>query len=405
MKTPARLAALVLFLFLCPSLSRAQLVMGQYEDEAPFRTWNSVGLSGAASLGLAGTQFTLASDATSGAANPALLARLPRLSLAVNGSYTSAEFYRYALVNTGVVYSQANLPLGLYALESAAVSGRLGPWAVGVAYGLQETYDRPPVDIYDRGYQLQFSQSGALGVLNLSLARSFGGRISIGVGFNLISGESTRSTKDDWYQGLETITSDITQSWTGFFVNGGLLFSVSDSFHIALVARAPYTKKASSRSVLSHQAMGGTGIVIEGSAEDEYHLPLMAGLGLSYEIIPDLRVACDLTYFNWSKYKVTYFGEPKGRDFRDILMASLGTEYSVHFTLFGQESRASIRAGLALDPQPMKEPRSSYVLYSLGTGLHWKYVFLDIGIMAGKESGSGRDLAAKRFILTLGATL
>jgi long-subunit fatty acid transport protein len=405
MKTAARLAAIGALFLICAVLAQAQLVMGQYEDEASFRTWNAVGLTGAAALGLAGTQFTVAMDATSGTANPALLARLPRLSLAVNGSYTSAEFYRYALVNTGVVYSQTNVPHGLYALESAAVSGRLGPWAVGIAYGLQETYDRPPVDIYDSGYQLQFSQSGALRVLNLSVARSFGDRVSIGVGFNLLSGDLARSTKDDWGGGLEMITSDITQSWTGFFINGGLLFSVSNSFQVALVARAPYTKKADSRSMLSHQAMGGTDIVIEGSMEDEYRLPLMAGLGLSYEIIPDWRVACDLTYFNWSKYKAAYFGEPQWRDFRDILMASLGTEYSVHFTLFGQESHASIRAGLALDPQPMQEPKSSYFLYSLGTGLHWKYVFLDIGAMAGKESGSGRDLATKRLILTLGATL
>jgi len=53
----------------------------------------------------------------------------------------------------------------------------------------------------------------------------------------------------------------------------------------------------------------------------------------------------------------------------------------------------------------MQEPKSSYFLYSLGAGLHWQYVFLDLGVMAGKESGSGRDLAAKRLILTLGATL
>ena len=405
MKTAGRLAAIGALFFLGAGLCRAQLVMGQYEDEAPFRTWNSVGLTGAAALGLAGTQFTLAMDATSGAANPALLARLPRLSLAVNGSYASAEFYRYALVNTGVVYSQANLPLGLYALESAAVSGRLGPWAFGVAYGLQEAYDRPPVDISDSGYQLQFSQSGVLRVLNLSAARSFGDRVSIGVGFNLLSGDLTRSTVDYWAYGQETITSDITQSWSGFFVNGGIIFGLTDSVHLALVARAPYTKKADSRSVLSYHATGATDITIEGSGEDEYRIPLMAGLGLGYEINSDWRVAFDLSYFNWSKYRAIYFGEPQDRDFRDVLTASLGAEYSIPIVLFGQGSRASIRAGLALDPQPMKEPKSSYFLYSLGAGLRWKFVFLDFGFQAGQENGSGRDLAVKRLILTLGATV
>lgn len=379
--------------------------MGQYEDEAPFRTWNSFGLTGAAALGLAGTQFALALDATSGASNPALLTRLPRLSLAVNGSYASAEFYRYALVNTGVIYSVDNLPLGLYALESAALSGRLGPWAMGVTYGLQETYDRPPVDATDSGYELQFSQSGVLRVLNLSLARSFGDLLSIGVGFNLVSGNLTRSTKDDWAGGFETITSDVSQSFSGFYINGGLSLSLTDSFQVAVVARAPYTRKAEDKSVLRHQTSGGPTVVIEGSAADEYRLPLAAGLGLSYEFNSNWRLAVDLTYYNWSKYKVTYFGEPQARDFRDVLCPSLGAEYSTSLVIFGRGARASIRAGLALDPQPMKDPKSSYFLFSLGGGLRWKFIFLDLGFRTGTESGSGRRLEAKKLVLTLGAAI
>lgn len=405
MKIRARLVLLAGLFFLFHPPARAQMVIGQYEDEAPTQTWNIFGLPGAIEVGLAGTQFTLASDATALFANPALMTRLPRLSLAVSGYYSSTDFYRYSLVNTGVVSSSANLPLRLYALESAAVSFRLGAWALGVGYGLQEVYDRPPADINYITYELTFDQTGSLNVLNFSLARAFGRHVSVGIGFNMLSGKLARSTLEKFSSWLETITNDITQDFKGSYFNGGLFFDVIDSFHVSLVFRAPYTKKADSRAVLSHISPGGPTIVIQASAQDEYREPLAAGLGLSYGLQPNWHVVCDLSYFNWSKYKVTSFDEPLARNFRDCLRASLGMEYFASFTFAGQEFTLPVRGGIALDQQPMKEPRSAYVLYSLGAGIHWKHAFLDLGMLVGRESGSGRSLAAKKAVLSLGVTI
>jgi long-subunit fatty acid transport protein len=405
MKISVRLAVLVgLFLF-CLGLARAQLIIGQYEDEAPMQTWNIFGLPGATEVGLAGTQFTLASDTTALFANPALMTRLPHLSATVSGYYTSTDFYRYSLVNTGVISSEANLPLGVHALESAAVSVRFGSWAFGVGYGLPEVYDRPPVNINYITYELTFDQSGALNVLNFSLARAFGRHVSIGFGFNMLSGKLARSTFEKFSAGLETITNDITQDFKGSYFNGGLFFDVVDSFHVSLVFRAPYTKKADSRAVLSHIGLGGRTIVIQAAARDEYQEPLAAGLGLSYGLQPNWHVVCDLSYFNWSKYKVTSFDEPLARNFRDCLKVSLGMEYFASFTFAGQEFTFPVRGGIALDQQPMKDPRSAYVLYALGAGLHWKHASLDLGVLVGRESGSGRSLATKKAVLSLGVTI
>ena len=69
-----------------PVASPAQLVIGQYEDEAPLRTWNSFGLALASSLGRGETMFALADDCSAALSNPALLADLPRLTLSFNGS-------------------------------------------------------------------------------------------------------------------------------------------------------------------------------------------------------------------------------------------------------------------------------------------------------------------------------
>jgi hypothetical protein len=53
----------------------------------------------------------------------------------------------------------------------------------------------------------------------------------------------------------------------------------------------------------------------------------------------------------------------------------------------------------------MKDPRSAYFLYALGAGLHWKHASLDLGVLVGRESGSGRSLATKKAVLSLGVTI
>jgi hypothetical protein len=63
----------------------AQLVLGQYEDEAPLGTWNIFGAPSAPSVGL-GVSFVRATDPSISLTTPALLAGLPRFSIALSGS-------------------------------------------------------------------------------------------------------------------------------------------------------------------------------------------------------------------------------------------------------------------------------------------------------------------------------
>ena len=97
---PIALLAGVLFAW---GSASAQLVVGQYEDEAPLGTWNSFGAPSAPSVGLGGTQFAWAWDVSASLANPALLLSLPQLAASLSGSYGTASMFRYALVNTGPV--------------------------------------------------------------------------------------------------------------------------------------------------------------------------------------------------------------------------------------------------------------------------------------------------------------
>jgi hypothetical protein len=126
-----------------PSQARAQLVLGQYEDEAPFRTWNTFAPATASSIGRGGTCFTLASDSSASLSNPALLLLLPRWTATVNGSLHYASFFKYSLVNTGVLGSDGNLSQALYALDYSGFSLHSGKWAFALGVGINELYNRP----------------------------------------------------------------------------------------------------------------------------------------------------------------------------------------------------------------------------------------------------------------------
>ena len=50
------LLILICVVALLPGLSEAQMAMGQYEQEAPLRSWNSFGFTTAAGLAMGGTR-------------------------------------------------------------------------------------------------------------------------------------------------------------------------------------------------------------------------------------------------------------------------------------------------------------------------------------------------------------
>jgi long-subunit fatty acid transport protein len=127
----------------------------------------------------------------------------------------------------------------------------------------------------------------------------------------------------------------------------------------------------------------------------------VAGIGVSYKFSSEFRAATDLTFFNWSKYRVNYFDEELERDLKNIVKIGVGIEYLTAGRMFGQEIKMPLRAGFSYDPQPTKDPNSSYIYLSLGTGIHWGKFLLDAGVLLGWESGSGNSLSARKVALSL----
>jgi hypothetical protein len=383
------------------------MVLGQYEDEAPFRTWNTFGITTARSLAMGETQFTLGSDCAVSLTNPALLTRLPKITFAVSSSFNIAQLYRYSIVNTGPFYTRENLSIRVIAFDFAGASIRLKKWTLALSIGLIESYDRPLAeDVYDPAgtvlYLLRVDQEGNLKNINFSIARKLFGGLSVGIGLNYAYGFLEKDISEQLNAGSIAITDSKSHKFQGFYLNGGLVWKLADKIEVAAVFRMPYVKKSKSESFLNYLSPGGdTDIIIEASSRDEYKQPFVAGIGVSYKFSPKLRAASDFTFYNWSKYRVNYFEEELRRDFKDIIKIGAGIEHLSSRRVFGQEVNIPLRAGLIYDPQPMKEPNSSYYYLSLGTGIHWGKFLFDGAVILGRESGSGNSLTASKVALSL----
>ena len=392
-------------LLICGRAS-AQLVLGQYEDEAPLGTWNILGAPSAPSAGLGGAQFAHAWDGTVSLANPALLVALPRFSVSLSASYASSSMFKYSLVNTGVVSSQGNLASGVLGLDHASFACRAGKWAAAVAVAVTESYGRPAIvvgSLGGSGYQLTLDQTGCLRVFHAGIARRLPAGLSIGAGVNLATGTLVRKVVDQTADLLRTvtITDDKRESWRGLFFNAGLAWEATERLTGALVLRAPYVKKAVARRVLRYEVPSkGTDILIEAEATNAYRQPWVVGTGWAYRVAKSWSVAADLTWFGWSRYEVTYFDEPLARSFRNVVKAGAGVEYLAPAEMYRKAARIPFRVGISYDPQPMVEPRSSYLALTFGTGLRWQSLAIDVSGSIGRESGSGDSLKSGKVVLS-----
>ncbi len=399
---------LPLILTTLPATSQAQLVMGQYEDEAPLRTWNTFGFKTAPSVAMGETQFTLASDSSASLSNPALLADLPKITLTLNSSAETASMFKFSIVNTGVFTTEGNSSLNYVSLDFAGASFRLKNWAFSFSVALLEYYPRPPIDFeYSsmfNAYTLNFDQEGVLKNINFSVARRLFGKISLGVGVNYAFGYLEKEIYEEWVTLNYSITDRKSHEFKAYYVNGGLVWDFTSKLRMAAVFRTPFVKESDSESFLRYYSPDtNTDILIEATGQSEYEQPFVIGLGVAYAISSRLRVASDLTFYNWSEYSIVYFDQEDElvRDFKDILKVGAGIEYTAATRLFGQDLNVPFRAGLIYDPQPMVAPDSAYLYFSFGTGIQWKKLHFDLGMLTGKEGGSGNSLSAKKVTLSL----
>jgi len=245
-------------------------------------------------------------------------------------------------------------------------------------------------------------QKGSLKNVNFSISRKITKFLSLGVGFNFVYGLLERDVSDEWVMDNVAILNNVSHEFSGYYFNGGMCLSLTERLDITAVVRTPYVKSSKSKSLHRYYAPSGqTDIKIKADSISKYNQPLVLGVGAGYRISGKFRAATEFTFFRWSEYSGEYFEEPLKRNFRDVLKVGLGVEFIDSFDLWNREFKIPLRGGIVIDPQPMKDFRSSYYYLTLGTGLYTGGFLLDLSMAIGDESGSGHSLKASRAALSL----
>ena len=381
---------------------------GQYTDEAPFRTWNSFPYAGAAAAGRGQTVFAWTTDASSTAANPALLLTLPKATVSLGGSFQWATAMRFGPVNSGLLRASSPIGGSSFTGDHAVVSLRAGRFAFAAGVFLSELYDRPGAEVYDddsqnRLFTIRFTQTGLQRTFHLAAAFQLSPRLGLGAGVNAATGRLTMELMEDIRFLGFNFTTTKSSSLKGFSINGGVFWDVSPAVRAALTFRSPFTLEAGTETIDRYAAPEiGTEIIIRGESADSFKRPLAVGAGLSIRHSDRFRTALDVAWTRWSSYEAVWLGDAPVRDFRDTVRVSAGGEFLSTIRIFRKIVEAPFRFGLIYDPQPPARPRSAYWGIAAGAGLAIDGFRIDLGGLIGTAQDAGDRLTSARISLSCG---
>jgi len=404
-KLPVKSLLFIIIYLINISAVLAQTGAGQYTEEAPLGSWNILGPGTAASLGSGFCR--LARPGTLGAAysNPSLLTFLPPVALSLSCSFNQTQLFSYWLVNTGVIATSGNLTQRSWQLDHIGLSFRTGGWTIGLGAALTENYGRPGLEyryVYNQEVynQLQIWQTGYLSSWAITLARKLGQKISIGLSLVQERGSIERSLDEFWMQEQIQLLDYRYQKIRGFMALAGMSYEVNDRLLLGLSFSPPSYRKSQGDSSLSYLTPLEE-IRIQGKSSDRIKRPPVVGMGGRLVIRPGLEIFLDAIYFGWKQYSFFYFGEEQPRNFRNILTLAAGLEYLGKFRFLGRNWSSPYFLGLAIDPQPDRDPGSTYYYLTFGSGFGNASWRLSFSTALGLESGSGHKLKRQKISVTL----
>jgi hypothetical protein len=400
---------LSLLVLLLPAFSRAQapIILGQYQDEAPLRTWNIFGPLTASQSAMGGTRYAGSFDLSISQTNPSLLSRLPGFTAVLSGNWMRTELYRFGPVNTGILRGTENIAHDTTLLDFGGVAVNYKGWGLAFTVSINDLLERPPsgASIEELGvpvYEFAYVQDGFIRTFNLGLARRITPRLSVGLGLNHESGWLERATVEEVIYSGVTIADTKDLVIESYYLNAGITFDVTDAVTLAAVVRTPYTRKVEGASSVSNTTPPATNIRIEVEGESSYKQPLVVGVGANVALTERIRWAADASFFNWKTYQADYFGEELDRCLKNVVTLHTGFEYLQPFQVFDQDFRLPLWLGFTYDPQPVACVDSSYTYLTGGLGLRHRFFHLEVGGMLGWERGTGDDLRVYRVAATAG---
>jgi len=217
--------------------------------------------------------------------------------------------------------------------------------------------------VFDKAYTKSVTGTGGTSLASLSLARTFGTSLYVGVRVGHLFGRTTKS----WTGDFSDITCRDTQTTSkmenaGAQLGGGIALRLGRRFSLgAIFTAAHQVEQKETRSSSFSPTV---------TEKRTLTYPLTIGLGLAYRPSSKLVAAIDVTGTKWSDFEID--GEP-APGFSDVIRVAAGCEFMAR----KKESTAYIRKipfrfGYALEPWYLKTAGGKKIyahFLTLGIGL------------------------------------
>jgi len=377
--------------------------------------------SGARAVGKGTAFIGVADDATAASHNPGGLVQLERPEVSVVGSVFVRHETQDVTRPETVVQHQTLDSLDLNYL-SAAYPFQLFRRNVVTSLNVQRLFDlQGKADVASRflglgldGIQRVHSrQEGGLFTLSPAAAIQITPAVSLGAALNIWTDAFGHQGWDQRVavQGEGRVVSGnrivpfvsegrIREDYTfeGFNVTAGFLWRINETFSLGGVVRTPFTAD------LTHRHSSALAVTLQDDAGPQtvttalsfrepltMDLPLAYGLGLSARLSDRLTLSGDVSRVHWSEFRLQESrqagvllvenGAPSGKG-RAVLNGQANDTTSVRtgaeYLWIRPTMVIPFRAGFFYDPEPGAGSPDNFFGFSLGSGLAYKQVIVDL---------------------------
>jgi len=392
---------------------------------------NPVG-SGARAVGMGGAFIAIADDATAASWNPAGLTQLetPELSLVGAQVFRSEDFSSSSNPEINSSSHTEELDINYFSVsypfnflnKNMVISlnyQRLYDFNRRLDYHLETSI--PPVSLENKQSR-SYEQDGYLGALGLAYAVDIMPAISLGVTFNVWTGQlGWQNGWEENYTNHSVTTmgltkniedSHITEKYSnlrGVNLNLGLLWNVNQHLTAGAVLKTPFSARLDHQYTDDWIQLDGKGNIknsshISISDEIKLQMPLSYGIGFAWRFSDQFTIDLDVYRTHWSKYILT---DGQGNkmspinalpesmsDIRDTTQIRMGGEYL--FVFSEKNMVVPLRAGLFYDPEPSQGGVKDFYGFTIGSGIAYKGFVFDVAY----QLRWGRNLDTGNLIAT-----
>jgi long-subunit fatty acid transport protein len=375
--------------------SNAQSVQG---FEIP-SSMNPVG-SGARALGMGGAFIAVADDATAASWNPGGLIQLETPEVSVVGACFRRNEDNTMGTNPEASGNQDASRATVNYLSAAYPFSYLNRNMI-VSINYQNLYDftrqwKFPLNTESGNLtveqQVDFKQEGSLSALGLAYAIQILPRLSFGLTLNFWEDglyqngwEETARQKGTGTHLNDAFTFSSTSKdkyeFSGFNINLGILWQITDRFVLGAVFKSPFTADLKNTSSFSYEMRfpddpSRDDADSESREEDEeLDMPMSYGVGVSYGFSDRLTASADIYRTEWQDYVLT---DHNGRESSPITGESLDASdisatnqmrIGCEYLFIRGRYIIPLRGGVFYDPMPSKGGPDDFYGFSLGSGV------------------------------------